>query len=234
MQTAQETWTFERGRAEVPHGAVAIALTEAEAETCCEEEPGRYDELDPMVERAKAGDSAALANLLMALRPRAMATAVKMLRNSNDAEDAVQEALVKIWRNLAQFEGRSSFSTWVHRIVRNASLDLLRRGPNRNESHPAAESQPGPSIEQRDERTPETELATREIQSLVRGAIAALPPLHRQAVELRDLEDHTYLEMAEIIRCPLGTVMSRLHHGRQRLAVDLRLPCSDSVALAAA
>jgi RNA polymerase sigma-70 factor, ECF subfamily len=234
MQTAQETWTFERRRAEVPHGAVAIALSEGEVAGCSDADMARDDEVDPLVERAKAGDKDALGHLMIAVRPRAMATAVKILRSSDDAEDAVQEALVKIWRNLPQFEGRSSFSTWVHRIVRNSSLDLLRRSGSRTESHTTSDTQPGSSVEQADERTPEREFAMREMEVLVQGAIAALPGPHRQAVELRDLEDRSYQEMAEIIECPLGTVMSRLFHARQRLASELRLPYADSLALAAA
>jgi len=233
MQTAQETWTFERECAEVPHGAVAIALTDAETDRWVDGEMARDDEVDPLLERAKAGDKEALGQLLVAVRPRALATAMKVLRSSDDAEDAVQEATIKIWRNLAQFEGRSSFSTWVHRIVQNSSLDLLRRGGNRGEAT-TADRQPERPVEQEDQRTPESDLAAREVQSLVRGAVAALPGPHRQAVELRDLEDHTYQEMADIIQCPLGTVMSRLYHARQRLASELRLPCADSLALAAA
>ncbi len=236
MQTAQEIGTFQRQRAEVPHEAVAIAPTRAAVDELAAEPMAQEDELDSLVRQAKAGDKTALDQLLADLRPRAMAAAMRVLRNSDDAEDAVQEAFMKIWRSFHRFEGRSSFSTWVHRIVMNASLDLLRRTGVRYETYAPADSQQetAQEIEQSSERTPESDVAEHEIQVLVRYAIAQLPVLHRQAVELRELEDYSYQEMADIIQCPIGTVMSRLHHARHRLAVDLSHPFADSCALAAA
>jgi RNA polymerase sigma-70 factor, ECF subfamily len=236
MQTAQEIVTFQRRRAEVPHEAVAIALTQANVEEPPAGPVAQEDELDSLVEQAQAGDQAALAELLTGLRPRAMAAAMRVLRNSDDAEDAVQEAFVKIWRSFRRFEGRSSFATWVHRIVMNASLDLLRRNGVRCENHAHADDQAETAreIEPSSERTPESDVADHEIQLLVRHAIAQLPVLHRQAVELRELEDCSYQEMADIIQCPIGTVMSRLHHARHRLASDLSQPFANTFARAAA
>jgi RNA polymerase sigma-70 factor, ECF subfamily len=113
---------------------------------------------------------------------------------------------------------------------------LLRRNGSRHEYRAEAErrEEAAPVFEPCSESTPETDLATLEMRLLVRTAIAALPAVHRQAVELRELEDYSYQEMAEIIDCPIGTVMSRLHHARHHLAVDLRSPLKDELALAAA
>src|ERR1035437_7498802 len=135
MQTPAEIGTFQRERAEVPHTAGAIRLTD------CSDWPiasgagqlAEADEADKLVEQAKAGDAQSLQSLLAAARPRAMAAALKVLHNHDDAEDAVQDAFLKVWRCLSAFEGRSSFSTWIHRIVTNASLDLLRRNTSRGE-----------------------------------------------------------------------------------------------------
>lgn len=240
MQTAQEIANFQHRHAEVPHGAVAIALTLARADKPTAEAIPQEDELDALAREARDGDRSAFEALLAALRPRAMATAVKILRNGDDAEDAVQDAFVKIWRSFRRFEGRSAFSTWVHRIVMNASLDLLRRTGARCESHARMPSQvhdqteTAGEIEPASDRTPETLLSELETQMTVRAAIARLPLLHRQAVELREMEDHSYQEMADIIQCPIGTVMSRLHHARHRLAEDLGQPFAHGVALAAA
>ncbi len=235
MQTAQEIGTFQRRRAEVPHEPVAIAPTQGEVEGWLGPATTQDGEIDSLLARARAGEDAALNQLLGALRPRALATAMKLLRNADDAEDAVQEAFLKIWRSFARFEGRSSFSTWAFRIVMNAGLDLIRRSGNRHECPAQPDrSEVAPAFETTSERTPEGDFAEQEIQLLVRGAIAALPVLHRQAVELREIEDCSYQEMAEIIQCPIGTVMSRLHHARHRLATDLREPFADSFALAAA
>ena len=174
---------------------------------------------------AQAGDRTAFDELLAGQRSRAMAAALRVLHNQDDAEDAVQDAFVKIWRRLPGFEGRSSFSTWAHRIVVNASLDVMRRSAARTGFVEWAEQQPNeaenPGAEPAGEQTPESELSEREVESLVRLAIAKLPLAHRQVVELRELEDCSYQDMAAIIRCPVGTIMSRLHYARARLADEL-------------
>jgi RNA polymerase sigma-70 factor (ECF subfamily) len=156
-----------------------------------------------------------------------MAAALRVLHNPDDAEDAVQDAFLKIWRSLDSFEGRSSFSTWVHRIVTNAALDLMRKSAARAETveRPNQKDEPAvTAIEAANDVTPESDLGDREIEKLVRLAVAELPAAHRQAIELREFEDCSYQEMAEIISCPIGTVMSRLHHARNRLADELRAP----------
>src|SRR3954453_11839874 len=102
--------------------------------------PPAFDEL---LAKAKAGDHQAFAALVSDARPRALAVALKVLRNPDDAEDAVQDAFLKVWRYLGRFEGRSSFSPWIHRIVMNASLDLLRRQSCRPETHVDSGDEPG-------------------------------------------------------------------------------------------
>ena len=101
---------------------------------------------------------------------------MKVLRNPDDAEDAVQDAFLKAWRYLGRFEGRSSFSTWIHRIVMNASLDLLRRQGCR----PGAESdeddlRPRPA-QPRWRETPERRWCAPRPRQIVHGALAALSP----------------------------------------------------------
>jgi RNA polymerase sigma-70 factor, ECF subfamily len=238
MQSTQEIEIFPRGRAEVPHNRVADTRAEAAVDDLTDRETAQVDNLGLLVQQAQAGDRTAFDALLAAVRPRAMAAAMKVLHNADDAEDAVQESFVKIWRSFRGFEGRAAFASWVHRIVVNASLDLLRRVEVRHEAHAQPDSQPSieiaSAVEPANERTPETDLAAMETQMLVRTAISRLPQLHRQAVELRELEDYSYQEMADLIHCPIGTVMSRLHHARHRLTADLSQAFSGSFALAAA
>jgi RNA polymerase sigma-70 factor (ECF subfamily) len=241
MLTDRNFGTFEREHAEVPHGSVANARTGSEDEehgssnfaqsVVQADEPN--ESMNGLLQRAKAGDGTALNELLASVRPRAMAAALRVLHNPDDAEDAVQEAFLKIWRSLPTFEGRSSFSTWVHRIVTNASLDVMRKSAARAETVERVDRQDDvavTAVEPTNHETPESELASREIGKLVRLAVAALPAAHRQAVVLREFEDYSYQEMAEIIECPIGTVMSRLHHARNRLASDLRAPLGESLA----
>ncbi len=182
---------------------------------------------EPLLVAAQAGDRAALGELLASQRPRAMASALRVLHNRDDAEDAVQDAFVKVWRQLPRFEGRSSFATWVHRIVINASLDLKRRCATRAESVDWTDQQrdeqaASHGVEPAGGRTPESELGAREVASLVRLAVAELPQAHRRTVELHELEDCSCQETAAVLGCPVGTVLSRLHYARARLADRLR------------
>ena len=184
----------------------------------------RRDDASVLAEQAQAGDAHALRPLLEQVRPRALAIAMKVLRNRDDAEDAVQDAMLKAWRNLHRFERRASFTTWIHRIVMNASLDILRKRYARTEGAVADERGDDcqPKLEPSHDQTPEREMESEEMQLLVRAAVARLTPVHRQAITLREFEDCAYDEIAEAAACPIGTVMSRLHHARQRIAEDLR------------
>jgi RNA polymerase sigma-70 factor (ECF subfamily) len=182
------------------------------------------DNFDELLTKAQAGDHAAFAQLVADVRPRALAVALKVLRNPDDAEDAVQDAMLKVWRYLGRFEGRASFSTWIHRIVMNASLDLLRRHSCRPEAHlETDESSDRRPTEPAHEQTPEHALGEAETGALVRVALGSLTPTHRQALTLREFEDRSYEEIAQSERCPIGTVMSRLHHARRKLADELRV-----------
>jgi len=184
----------------------------------------RGNTVPTLLAAARAGDQRALATLLAEARPRALSVALKVLRSPDDAEDAVQEAFLKVWRYLDRFEGRASFTTWIHRIVMNASLDLLRRQSARPELDGREEAEPeaGRPAELGHHDTPEVSLGAAQIGELVRTAVAALPVVHRQALTLREFEDCSYEEIASAAACPVGTVMSRLHHARHKLADELR------------
>jgi RNA polymerase sigma-70 factor (ECF subfamily) len=196
----------------------------------------RCDEASALAERAQAGDVQALRPLLQQVRPRALAIALKVLRNRDDAEDAVQDAMLKVWRNLDRFEGRASFTTWLHRIVLNASLDLLRRRSGRAEGVAVDERNEDclPKFEPSHDQTPERDLGLAQMQLMVRAAVARLAPVHRQAITLREFDDCAYDEIAEVAACPIGTVMSRLHHARQRMAEELRVAADFDIELWAA
>jgi RNA polymerase sigma-70 factor (ECF subfamily) len=174
--------------------------------------------------------------LLSEARPRALVVAMKVLHDPDDAEDAVQEAFLKAWRSLSRFEGRSAFSTWIHRIVMNCSLDMLRRRACRPSAYAAGEDEDGERRrpEPATTETPERELVRNEARQLVHGALAELSPAHRQTVTLREIEEHSYEEIAQIAACPIGTVMSRLHHARRRLAEELKAVVEPELAALAA
>jgi RNA polymerase sigma-70 factor (ECF subfamily) len=184
-----------------------------------------FGETAALIEKAQAGDRMALNRLLTQTRPRLLAIALRVVRDRDDAEDVVQESLLKVCRYLTRFEGRAAFSTWIHRIVVNTSLDRLRRVQGRHE-RPAANAddredrRPDP-VDSIDEETPERMLARAEAGAAVQLAIARMSPVHREALALRELDGESYQSIAAIARCPVGTVMSRLHHARRRLAAEL-------------
>ena len=178
-------------------------------------------DLDALIAAARGGDSAALNRLLAGVRPRLLSIAMRVVRDPDDAEDVAQEALLKVCRSLTRFEGRSSFSTWLHRIVVNAALDRLRRQGARRERAAEDDERRAAPADTVDEQTPERLVSRRETGEVVRGALARLSPAHRDVLVGRELDGQSYRELAQIVRCPVGTVMSRLHHARHRLAVEL-------------
>ena len=188
------------------------------------------------LERAKAGDRGALEELLAAARPRLCAVALKMVRNSDDAEDVVQEAMLKVWRYMGRFEGRAALSTWLHRIVVNTAVDHLRarrHGPVVARTGEPDLDEDRRSPEAIDDETPEDLLGREQVGAAVRGAMSHLSPVHRDVLALRELDGESYQSIAEVVRCPIGTVMSRLHHARHRLAETLSSGYADLLPQAA-
>lgn len=145
-----------------------------------------------------------------------------------DAEDLLQESLVRAWEAFRAFDRSQSFKPWVFTIMRNAQIDRQRRrrahpmdAPlgDEKEAEPVVES-PLCSIP----LAPEDILLRREAVEQVREAIRHLPPLLREIVELRDIEGLSYHEIATILSRPVGTVMSRLYRGRNLLRTYLVEP----------
>ena len=171
-----------------------------------------------VLEAARHGDRAAIDRLLGEARPRLLALALRVLGDADEAEDAVQDALVKVWQKLYRFEGRSAFSTWLHRIAVNAALDRRRRRP----AVAAAELDERRAFDQRpSSETPERLYARAEAGVVVERALGRLSPAHGETLRLRELEGESYSAIADVTRCPVGTVMSRLHHARRNLAREL-------------
>jgi RNA polymerase sigma-70 factor (ECF subfamily) len=140
------------------------------------------------------------------------AVARRMLRDPGDAADCTQEALIRVVRGLAGFDGRSSFSTWCHRIVATTALDELRRRGRRPVTVPETDREPL-STEPAPEQASLDALALADIDS----ALACLPEEFRQAVVLSDVADLDYPTIAEMLEVPVGTVKSRVARGRSQL-----------------
>jgi RNA polymerase sigma-70 factor (ECF subfamily) len=165
-----------------------------------------------LLERARAGDQDAFAQLASRHREAIYRAAYWILRDTDEALDATQEALLKAYRYLDRFEERASFRTWVRRIASNAALDRVAR-----RKRAAAAALPEVELADPSARRADDQVEREERRRLVREAIDALPEAARAAVVLRDVEGLSYAEIASALGVPKGTVMSRIHHGRQLL-----------------
>jgi RNA polymerase sigma-70 factor (ECF subfamily) len=179
-----------------------------------------------LVTRARTGDREAFRVLVERYQRKIAALALGMLRNREDAMDIVQETFTKAYQNLGRFKGDAAFYTWVYRIAVNLCVDHQRRNAkqplapldvdDRHESAPLALPD-GPRPDQPFERTRDAEIA-----SGVRAAIEELTPDHRAVILLREVEGLSYEEISQVLDCPKGTVMSRLHYARRQLQGRLR------------
>lgn len=171
------------------------------------------------VARSRRGDHAAFRVLVERYQGRAFGLALRVLRDEEQARDVVQDALLKAYGSLDRFEERAAFYTWLHRIVMNLCLDRKRREKTarRVDFDDAAESE----IEARGalEAAPEAleQVERGELREQLARAIATLPPDARRTLELREIDELSYEEIARTLGVPKGTVMSRLHYARRRV-----------------
>jgi RNA polymerase sigma-70 factor, ECF subfamily len=170
-----------------------------------------------LVLAAQRGDRDALDRLLHRHFDRIHAVCRRIAGSSRDADDAAQEAMIRIVRGLDRFDGRASFSTWSYRIATNAALDELRKRSRRPQLHVVRDDDGGSGT-----ADPVDELAERRVESVVDriaidAALAELPEEFRVPVVMRDIGDLDYAEIAEALSVPLGTVKSRIARGRRML-----------------
>ena len=159
--------------------------------------------------------------------PALYAAALRMTRNERDAEDLVQDTLLRAYRSFDTFEAGTNCKAWLFRILTNAFCNRYREREREQEVLNEAESSEA-NVEQflagspASGRDAENALLGKMVSADVERALAAVPPDFRMAVILADLEDFSYKEIAEIMECPAGTVMSRLYRGRKILQGLLR------------
>jgi RNA polymerase sigma-70 factor (ECF subfamily) len=186
-----------------------------------------------LVRAAQRGDMAAFEELVARHRDKIYARAYSMMRNEEEAIDLSQEAWVKGWQRLAQFQGESSFGTWMTRIVINLCLDQLRKQKRqRTESIEAMDEESGGVERQMPVITsnPTAGLERGELRQRIERALGQLSYEHRTVLVLHEFEEMEYKEIAKTMGCSIGTVMSRLFYARRKLAVLLAdLKKQDSV-----
>lgn len=174
---------------------------------------------EQLLNRFLTGDRLALDELFQRHRSLAYRVAFRLLGNEADALDAVQEGFVKALVHLDRFRGRSSFKTWLLRVVTNASLDLGRQRGRREVLKQAGHL--GYQIEQALDENPAADLERAELREVLQEALASLPESQRQTFVLHTEADLNYREVAEVLGISIGTVMSRLYYARQKLRAYL-------------
>lgn len=174
-----------------------------------------------LVKAAQEGDTAAFEELVARHRDKIYARAFSMMRNEEAAVDLSQEAWVKGWQRLVQFQGEASFVTWMTRIVINLCLDQLRKDKRvRSESIEQLNEETGGVERQMPVVTPNpTERLERaELRQRIDRALGQLSHEHRTVLILHEFEELEYKEIAKRMGCSIGTVMSRLFYARRRMA----------------
>src|SRR5262249_51049185 len=168
-----------------------------------------------LVCRSQAGDADAFAELVVRHRARIFTVVWRIVRHEQDASDIVQDVFFKAWQSIHQFEGRSSFFSWLYRLTVNmACCSVRRRGQRQDEVLSDAIPSPLPS--------PRLNCQCVEIGVWLNAAFAKLSADHRAVVLLKELEGMQYHEIAALLNISVGTVMSRLFYAKRRLRSLLR------------
>lgn len=183
-----------------------------------------------LVRRAKAGEVGAFDALVEKYQHRILKLAGRYVSDRTARQDVAQEAFIKAWRNIKTFRGDSQFYTWLFRITVNTAMNHLaaaRRRPERT-LPPGDEENPSMDDMRADLDTPEGEVEAEEIAAIVNEVISGLSEDLRVAITLRELEGMSYEQIAYIMKCPVGTVRSRIFRAREAIDEQLRPILGDS------
>lgn len=172
--------------------------------------------VDELVRAAAGGDEEAFARLVALHEKKVYNLALRMCGNPEDAWDTAQEAFLSAWRGLPSFRGEAGFSTWLYRLTSNAAIDLLRRTKRqRGESSLDDEALGIDAVDRTP--SPQERAEESELRGAVTAGLARLSDSHRQALVLREVQELSYEEIAQVLEVNLGTVKSRISRARSAL-----------------
>jgi RNA polymerase sigma-70 factor (ECF subfamily) len=168
-----------------------------------------------LIFRCQQGDQDALKKIFDSYHKKVYSIAYGVLGQREEALDAVQEVFIKLSRSIQNFKGKSKFYTYLYRMTFNTAIDLARK---RGRFHMSSlDQEEGFQLPDGVEKRPDRILLDKELEGRVNSAMRKLPIDQRTAIVLREVEGLSYQEMAETMKCSIGTVMSRLHYGRNRM-----------------
>ncbi|MDE0826195.1 MAG: sigma-70 family RNA polymerase sigma factor [Akkermansiaceae bacterium] len=176
-----------------------------------------------LVQRCQKGEMKAFDELVTKHRGRVYAMIQNMVKNDADAWDLSQDVFLKVWKALPKFEARAQFSTWMYRITHNVVYDWMRKRKLQtvgelddgllDGERIAAGARATPTQAARPDRALENE----ELRLRIEEALEKISPEHRETIVLREVNGLEYKEIAEVMECSIGTVMSRLFYARKKL-----------------
>jgi RNA polymerase sigma-70 factor, ECF subfamily len=172
-----------------------------------------------VIEKAMAGSMDAFRTIVENHQSFAYAVAFRFTGNEDDAEDLVQEAFIKLWKNLKSYRREIKLSTWLYRILVNLCLDFLKSGSTKRKRN-NVDINRGQFVE--DGSTPEKEFQQRELMQAIHTAAEGLTPKQRAVFILRDLENFSVTEVMEILSMPAGNVKSNLFYARKKMGEKLK------------
>ncbi|WCL50477.1 RNA polymerase sigma factor [Leptospira sp. GIMC2001] len=167
-----------------------------------------------LLQKIKSGDQSAYMILVNPYRERLFRKAVSMVKDSDDAEDIVQDALISGYKSIQNFRAEAGVYTWLYRIVVNKSKDLLAK-KKRGREKPMDDNQDNQFIDER--LGYEKKLELFEESKYLKDKIDALEDIYKQVIELRYFEEMSYSQIAEVLECNIGTVKSRLFKAKEFL-----------------
>jgi RNA polymerase sigma-70 factor (ECF subfamily) len=182
-----------------------------------------------LVARTVAGDKAAFELLVIKYQRRVERLIGRMVRDVDLVEDIAQETFIRAYRALHQFRGDAQFYTWLYRIAVNTAKKFLldlKRDPTITQAALSASDEEDETFRNRHEpttdETPESVLAAKEIAQVVNDALEALPTDLKQAMTLREIDGMSYEDIAELMKCPMGTVRSRIFRAREAVSAKVK------------
>jgi len=179
-----------------------------------------------LVKKAKEGDNKAFEKLLKKYRKSVYYMLLKMVNNTDDAEDLTQEAFAKAFNSLGRFDPKYAFSTWLFRIATNNCIDFIRKKRVSTVSIDSPyETDDGDSItfDIRDnDFNPDDLMLRKQRREYLQIAVDKLPDKYKQLVDLRYFQEMSYEEVADFLQLPLGTVKAQLFRARELLAEELK------------
>lgn len=174
-----------------------------------------------LISKIKKGDNEAFSELVKAYEKKSLNFAYRMLKNLTDAEDATQEAFLKVFDKIHTFHGKSSFSTWFYTILSNICLDMLRKKARRGDTVSINQTtNDNKDFELQIEDTadsPYKQLQKKDAHKLLENALSKISDEHRAVIILRDINGLDYEEISKILNISLGTVKSRISRARLSL-----------------